>query len=255
MEFQKMMFDFSGKTAIITGAGSGMGKLQSECFAEMGANVVLCDVNIDAAEVVASEIRAKGGKAIAVQVDVRDFAQIEAAKNKTMETFGSIDILVNFAGGASCRIKQVKEQFKDYPVDVLDWGIDVNLKGPLYFTRSVIGQMIEQKSGVIIYLGSIVGSEGGGGMSLDYSVAKSGLMTGMVKSIAQYGAQHGIRAVCVSPGPVLTREAMAKMKTLIGRAAEPIEVVNLVSYLASDAASSITGVNIPIDGGRSAMKV
>lgn len=255
MEFENMSFNFAGKTAIITGAGSGMGKLASERFAACGANVVLCDVNLEAAEAAAADIRANGGKAIAVEVDVRFFDQIEAAKNKTMETFGSIDILVNFAGGASCRIKQVKEQFKDYPVDVLDWGIDVNLKGPLYFTRSVIGQMIEQKSGVIIYLGSIVGAEGGGGMSCDYSVSKSGLMTGLVKSMAQYGAQHGIRAVCVSPGPVLTREAMAKMKTLIGRAAEPIEVVNLISYLASDAASSITGVNIPIDGGRSAMKV
>ncbi len=255
MEFENMSFNFAGKTAIITGAGSGMGKLASERFAACGANVVLCDVNLEAAEAAAAAIRENGGKAIAVEVDVRFFDQIEAAKNKTLEAFGSIDILVNFAGGASCRIKQVKEQFKDYPVDVLDWGIDVNLKGPLYFTRSVIGQMIEQKSGVLIYLGSIVGAEGGGGMSCDYSVAKSGLMTGLVKSMAQYGAQHGIRSVCVSPGPVLTREAMAKMKTLIGRAAEPIEVVNLILYLASDQAASITGVNIPIDGGRSAMKV
>ena len=255
MEFENMSFNFAGKTAIITGAGSGMGKLASERFAACGANVVLCDVNLESAETAAAAIRANGGSAMAIEVDVRSFEQIDAATKKTVETYGSIDILINFAGGASCRIKQVKEQFKDYPVDVLDWGIDVNLKGPLYFTRSVIGQMIEQRSGVLIYLGSIVGAEGGGGMSCDYSVAKSGLMTGMVKSMAQYGAQYGIRSVCVSPGPVLTREAMAKMKTLIGRAAEPIEVVNLILYLASDQAASITGVNIPIDGGRSALKV
>ena len=248
--------EFKGKTAISTGAASGMGLLFAQNFASLGGNVLMCDVNEEVLTEKVNEINAKdGGRAIGVICDVRDYVQVSAARDKAIEAFGSIDVLANFAGGASCRIKQVKEQFKDYPVDVLDWGIDVNLKGPLYFTRSVIGQMIEQKSGVLIYLGSIVGAEGGGGMSCDYSVAKSGLMTGMVKSMAQYGAQYGIRSVCVSPGPVLTREAMAKMKTLIGRAAEPIEVVNLILYLASDQAASITGVNIPIDGGRSALKV
>ena len=250
---RELDFDFNGKTAIITGAASGMGKLTAERLAACGAKVVLTDVNPEAVEAAAAEIRANGGEAIGLVVDVRDFAQIEAAKDKTIETYGSIDILVNCAGGASARVFGVRKPFKDYPLDILDWGLDVNLKGPIYFTRSVIGQMIEQKSGVIIYLGSIAGAEGGGGSSCDYSTAKAGLMYGTTKSIAQYGAQYGIRCNCVSPGPVLTREAMGKMSTLLGRAAEPIEIVNLILYLCSDEAAFITGSNYMIDGGRVCM--
>jgi 3-oxoacyl-[acyl-carrier protein] reductase len=108
--------------------------------------------------------------------------------------------------------------------------------------------MIEQKSGVIINLGSIDGVTGGG-WCLDYSAAKAG-MIGLTKSLALYGAPYGVRACCVSPGPVLTRAQMAKMKTPLGRAAEPIEVVNLILYLCSDKAAFITGSNYLIDGGR-----
>ncbi len=247
--------EFEQKTVIVTGGASGMGKLSGQRFAEMGANVVLIDIDKTALESAADTIRAAGGKVITAVTDVRSYEQIEAACDAALAAFGSIDILVNCAGGASCRINHVKEEFKDFPLWALDWGIDVNLKGPLYFTRAVIGRMIEQRSGVLIYLGSIVGEEGGGGMSCDYSVAKSGIMYGLTKSMAQYGAKYGIRACCVSPGPVLTRPAMANMKTLIGRAAEPIEVVNLITYLASDKASFITGTNYFIDGGRHCMKV
>jgi NAD(P)-dependent dehydrogenase (short-subunit alcohol dehydrogenase family) len=111
--------------------------------------------------------------------------------------------------------------------------------------------MIEQKSGVIIYIGSATGEVGGNGNSADYATAKCGIMYGLTKSMAQYGAPYNIRAVCVTPGPVLTRPEMANLKTPLGRAAEPIEIVNLIMYLASDKASFITGVNYIIDGGRS----
>ena len=248
-----MEFDFKGKTAIITGGASGMGKLSGERFAAMGANVVLVDVNEEMLNAAVEGIRAAGGNATAAVTDVRDFAQVEAAAKKAVDTYGSIDILVNCAGGASCRINQIKEPFENFPVWALDWGIDVNLKGPLYFTRAVMGQMKAQQSGVIIYLGSTSGAEGGSGHSCDYSTAKAGLMYGTTKSMAQYGAKFGVRANCVSPGPVLTREAMGRMKTLVGRAAEPIEVVNLITYLASDEASFITGANFMIDGGRTVM--
>ena len=120
---RKIDFDFGGKTAIVTGAASGMGKLTAERFAECGANVVLTDVNAEAVEAAAAEIRANGGSAIGLVVDVRDFEQIEAAKNKTVEAYGSIDILVNCAGGASCRVNKIREPFKDFPLWALDWGI------------------------------------------------------------------------------------------------------------------------------------
>ena len=170
-------------------------------------------------EKAADSIRELSDKVLSVVCDCGDFQQVEAAKDAAVREFRTIDILIPCAGGASFRIHKVKEEFKDYPVDILDWGIDVNLKGPLYLTRAIIGMMAEQKGGVIIYIGSIIGEEGGGGHSADYSAAKSGVMFGLTKSIAQYGAQYNIRSVCVSPGPVLTRTGMASMKTLVGRVA------------------------------------
>jgi NAD(P)-dependent dehydrogenase (short-subunit alcohol dehydrogenase family) len=89
---------------------------------------------------------------------------------------------------------------------------------------------------------------------MEYSVAKAGLMYGLTKSLAQYGSAYGVRCVCVSPGPVLTRADMANMKTLLGRAAEPKEIIDLVLFLASDKAKFINGENIMIDGGRNAMQ-
>lgn len=244
-------FDFSGKVALVTGAASGIGKLTAERFAEMGASIVLTDINQAGIDAVAQEIIAKGGKAVAAAADIRKFDEVMEVRNKAMETFGRIDFLINSAGGASGRINKVKESFRDWPIEALDWGIDVNLKGPMYVTRACIGDMIDGgEGGVIIYLGSAVGSRGGNGGSADYSTSKAGLMFGMTKSMAQYGAPYNIRCNAVSPGPVLTRDAMANTPTLLGRAAEPIEIVNLITYLCSDQASFITGSNYAIDAGR-----
>ncbi len=249
--------DFSGQVAISTGAASGMGLLFAENFAELGGNVAMCDVNEQVLNEKVAEINAKGkGKALAIVCDVRDYAQVCAARDKTVEVFGRIDIMLNFAGGSSTRINQVDTtvypEFPDVPIDIFDWGIDVNLKGPFYFDHAVLKQMREQKSGLIINIGSIVGAEGCE-MDLDYATSKAGLMYGLTKSIAQYGARHGIRCVCVSPGPILTRAAMAKLRTLAGRAGDPQEVIDLCLFLASDKGKFINGENIMIDGGRNAM--
>ena len=249
--------DFSGQVAISTGAASGMGLLFAQNFAELGGNVAMCDVNEQALNEKVAEINAKGkGKALAIVCDVRDYTQVCAARDKTVEAFGRIDIMLNFAGGSSTRINQVDTtvypEFPDVPIDIFDWGIDVNLKGPFYFDHAVLKQMREQKSGLIINIGSIVGAEGCE-MDLDYATSKAGLMYGLTKSIAQYGARHGIRCVCVSPGPILTRAAMAKLRTLAGRAGDPQEVIDLCLFLASDKGKFINGENIMIDGGRNAM--
>lgn len=249
--------DFSGQVAISTGAASGMGLLFAQNFAELGGNVAMCDVNEQVLNEKVAEINAKGkGKALAIVCDVRDYTQVCAARDKTVEVFGRIDIMLNFAGGSSTRINQVDTtvypEFPDVPIDIFDWGIDVNLKGPFYFDHAVLKQMREQKSGLIINIGSIVGAEGCE-MDLDYATSKAGLMYGLTKSIAQYGAKHGIRCVCVSPGPILTRAAMAKLRTLAGRAGDPQEVIDLCLFLASDKGKFINGENIMIDGGRNAM--
>lgn len=249
-----MCMDFTGKTAISTGAASGMGLLFAQNFTELGGNVVMCDVNERVLNEKVSEINEKGnGKAIGVMCDVRDYAQVCNARDKAVETFGSIDVMANFAGGTARRVLNVgwEQEFPDVPIDVFDWGLDVNLKGPFYFAHAVLKQMREQKSGLIINIGSITGAEGDGS-GMDYPTAKAGLMYGLTKSITQYGAQYNIRCVCVSPGPVLTRAAMANMKTLLGRAAEPQEIIDLILFIASEKGQFINGENIMIDGGRNA---
>lgn len=249
--------DFTNKTAIVTGAASGMGLLFSQDFAALGGNVLMCDVNKEALQEKVSEINgANSGRAVGVLCDVRDYAQVCGARDRAVEEFGSIDIMVNFAGGYAVRMLNVDKEkyaeFPDVPIDVFDWGMDVNLKGPFYFAHAVLKQMRAQKSGLIINIGSITGAEGDG-YGMDYPTSKAALMYGLTKSIAQFGAQYGIRCVCVSPGPVLTRAAMANMKTLMGRAAEPQEIIDLCLFLASEKGQFINGENIMIDGGRNAM--
>lgn len=248
-------FNFNGKTAISTGAASGMGLLFAENFASLGGNVVLCDVNEKVLNEKVKQINAKNqGKAVAAVCDVREYAQVLKVRDFAVEKFGRIDVVVNFAGGTARRMLNVgwADEFPDVPIEVFDWGLDVNLKGPFYFAHAVLSQMRKQNGGLIINIGSITGEEGSPS-GMDYSTAKAGLMHGLTKSIAQYGRTYNIRCVCVSPGPVLTRPDMANMKTLLGRAGEPQEIVDLCIFLASDKGQFINGENIMIDGGRNAM--
>lgn len=250
--------DFTGKTAISTGAASGMGLLFAQNFANLGGNVVMCDVNEEGLNEKVAEINKKGkGMAIGVVCDVRDYDQVCFARDRAVDTFGNIDIMANFAGGTAVRMRKVDREkhpeFPDVPIDVFDWGIDVNLKGPFYFAHAVLKQMREQNNGLIINIGSITGMEGDR-YGMEYPTSKAGLMFGLTKSIAQYGSKYNIRCVCISPGPVLTRANMAEMKTLLGRAAEPQEIIDLCLFVASDKGKFINGENIMIDGGRNAME-
>lgn len=250
-----MKFDFSGQVAIFSGAASGMGFLASRCFVEAGGSVVMTDINQEVLDQKVAELCAiREGSAVGVVCDVRDYAQICHARDVALEKFGRIDLAVPFAGGAEGRVLRLGKGQHDYcdmPIEALDWSIDVNLKGQIYLGHAVFGVMREQRSGVIIHVGSITGEEGDhGGGSAGYAAAKSAAMYGLTKSVAQHGAKYGIRCVCVAPGPVLTREAMANMKTALGRAAEPQEIVDLILYLASPEGSFFNGVNLLMDGGR-----
>ena len=234
---------FIGKTALITGAASGMGLLTSKLLHEEGAHVVMLDINTEALKEKAAEIGCDSKT-----VDVRNYNEIEDAVAYAKEKYGSVDITISYAGGNASRVRKEGKPFYKMSLESLDWGIDVNFRAPLYMARAVVETMMEQKSGVIVNIGSIDGVTGGAG-GADYSAEKAGLI-GLTKSLGLLGAPYGFRCVCVSPGPVMTREAMKNMRTPMGRAAEVSEVVDLVLYLCSDKAAFITGTNHIIDGGR-----
>ena len=247
------MASYKGKTAVITGAASGMGLMTSETLVAAGANVVMCDVNAEALGKAAGSANAKGpGRAFACAADVRRFADAEKAAALAASETGRLDLLVTFAGGYEPRMCQSFVPFYEQPVEVLDWGIDVNLKGAIYFARACMPQMVAQKSGVICCLGSVTGFEGDGSGAM-YGTAKSGLFN-FVKGLAQAGAPHNVRAFCATPGPVLTRPGMAGMKTLQGHAAETHELVGFILFLCSDACRCVTGSNHVMDCGRLAMQ-
>jgi NAD(P)-dependent dehydrogenase (short-subunit alcohol dehydrogenase family) len=243
----------ANKTVLITGGASGMGLRLGECYAKEGANVVLADINQDALDTCVANIRTYHENVIGVQVDVREYAQVVAARDAAVARFGAIDILINCAGGAETRICNAHNVFYENPIEIYDFGIDVNLKGALYFDHAVMAQMAKQMSGVIVHLGSITGQEGCPG-NIAYSASKSALMNGMTKSIALAGAPYNVRCICVAPGPVLTRAAMANMKTLMGRAAEPQEIVDFILFATSEKGAFMTGTNYLIDGGRNILR-
>lgn len=246
--------NFEKKVAIITGAGSGLGYLCSDAIAKEGGCVAMVDVNKESVYEAAEKVNAiHKGCAVPFTCDVRNYSQVKYVCEETVRIFGSIDILTNFAGGAETRVFGIHDtEFPDVPIEVYDWGVDVNLKGQIYFAHAVMRQMRKQKRGIIVNIGSIAGEEGNP-VNIAYAASKSAAMSGLTKSLAMYGGQYGIRCVCVSPGPVLTRLTMSSMKTLLNRAAEPQEIVDLVLYLASEKASFITGVNVLADGGRNVL--
>lgn len=241
---------FENKTVLITGAASGIGLQASRCFAHEGANVFMVDINQERLSARCEEIRKDGGNIECRVADVTQYEEVFQCCKSAFDRFNSLDVTISCAGGSAARIKGLMaSDFIDVPIDVYDWGIDLNFKHPFYLGYAAMRFMAQQKSGVIINIGSVTGEEGSA-VSIDYSASKSGVMHGLTKSLAMAGAKYGIRVCCVSPGPVLTRKNMADMPTLLQRAADPQEIVDLIIFLASEKASFITGTNYFIDGGR-----
>lgn len=239
-----------GKVAIITGGAKGIGEATSYKFAAEGAKVVVADIDFAAAETAVANIKAKGGDALAVKVNVTDKASVVDMVAKTMEKYGRIDTLVNNAGIImdAQLTKMTDEQF--------DRVIDINLKGVYNCAKAVVDVMVAQGSGVILNASSIVGLYGNFGQT-NYAATKWGVI-GMVKTWAKELGRKGIRTAAVCPGfidtPILApmpQKVIDGMvaKVPLGRLGKPEEIAATYAWLASDEAGYITGVAIEVGGG------
>lgn len=240
-----------GKTAVITGAGRGIGKAIALTFASYGANIVVNDIpSSDYAIQTVNEIKETGVQAIFVPGDVRSIDDVKNLIDTAVETFGSVDILVNNAGVT--RDNLMLRMSED------DWDLvmDINLKGAFNCTKTAVRPMMKQKSGVIINITSVVGEMGNAGQA-NYSASKAGLI-GLTKTTAKEFAKKGIRANAVAPGFIksdMTDKLSDEVKEKyyegipLARFGEVSDIAEAVAFLASDRASYITGQVINVDGG------
>jgi NAD(P)-dependent dehydrogenase (short-subunit alcohol dehydrogenase family) len=244
--------DLSGKTALITGGGSGIGRQTSLLFAQAGARVAVADLRLTAAEETARLIEKDGGQALPVDVDVQDPDRAESAVNATISHFGQLDVLVNNA--AHWTVKLFKDQT---PEDFLR-DIHVTLVGTMVMTRAVYAHMRQRGSGAVVNLISDSGRIGEPFL-VPYGAAKAGVM-GFTKGFAREAGRYGIRCNAVSPGTTRTPgasemidhwggdEKLVKAYPL-GRLGQPIDQANAILFLASDLTSWITGQILSVSGG------
>ena len=245
-------FDLTGKAAIVTGGGRGIGRAIALGLAQSGASVVVASRTQKEIEGVAEEIRKTGGKALAIVTDLTVNEQLENLVNVTVKEFGRIDILVNNAARSFLR------SLMDLREDGWDKVFNTNVKAVWLLSRLVARRMMEQKSGRIINITTVGAEKAELGMAA-YGCSKAALKM-LTRCMAREWAQHGILVNAV--GPTLTRTEFSKpiwsnpevakhvaAAIPLGRLAEPEEMVGSVLVLASDAAQFITGHSIYVDGG------
>ncbi|MFO1191534.1 MAG: glucose 1-dehydrogenase [Rhodoferax sp.] len=242
----------SRKTAIITGAASGMGLADARRFVQEGAQVVLTDQLAEAGQALAEQLTAEGHQVLFVPHDVSDPAQWDAVVQATLQRFGRIDILVNNAGISGSAVPDVTE------LDLFDRLIAVNLRGTFLGIRAVVPHMAAGGGGAIVNISSICSHVGTPGVHVGYHASKGGIRALTKAAAAQYGPQK-IRVNSIHPGAMppmrdrqlTTHDARERViaRVPLRRVGEVDDVANTVLFLASDESAYITGAELSVDGG------
>ena len=246
------LFDLTGRVALITGGGRGLGRAMARGFAEAGADVFICARTESELASAAMEIsEATGRKIVYAPVDLAVRAAVKVVAQRAMEEMGRVDVLINNAG-----------MNRPQPIDEIaddDWDrqVEVNLTSIMALTRALVPQMKERKWGRVIHISSVLGV-GSKEARNAYSATKSALI-GLCKASALDLGPHGITVNCVAPGPFLTDLPMSLLNeeekkkfadfTALGRWADPREIVGPALFLGSEAGSYVTGATLLVDGG------
>lgn len=251
------LFDLSGRVAIVTGGGRGIGRQMATALAELGADVVVCSRKRDNCEAAAAELSALGVRALGLECDARDPGAVDAVVRRTIQDLGRIDILVNNAGATWGAAPE------DVPLESWSKVLDVNLTGVFVFCQTVGRVMIEQRAGRIVNVASIAGLRGFPADVVDaipYSASKGGVIA-LTRDLACKWARHGITVNALAPGwfpsdmssHVLGERGDAIVDRIpLRRLGGPDDLKGAVAFLASQAADYVTGQTLIVDGGESA---
>jgi NAD(P)-dependent dehydrogenase (short-subunit alcohol dehydrogenase family) len=245
---------FAGKTIIITGAASGIGRAAALIFAREGANVACADLKEDGARATAAEVVARGGKALALCTDVTSRAQVDEMARKAVDAFGSVQFQFNSAGAALRRAR-----FLDIDEALFDDTFALNVKGTFHCMQAILPHMLSNGQGVIVNMASMAHRRGGPGTSVHYAAAK-GAVVSMTLGVAREFADRGIRCLSISPGPIRTPFQSAAQTSPelmqrflddvpMKRFGEPEEIGELVLFMCSNACPFMTADTVYVNGG------
>jgi 3-oxoacyl-[acyl-carrier protein] reductase len=245
---------FEGKTVLITGAASGIGRETALIFAREGANVVCADIDAEGARRTAEAVVQKGRKSLAVQTDVTSHEQVKDMVKRAIDTFGRVHFQFNSAGAALRRAK-----FLEIDDALFDKTFALNVNGVFYCMQAVLPHMLENGHGVIVNVASMAHKRGGPGSSVHYAAAKGAVVT-MTLGVAREFADRGIRCLSVSPGPINTpfQAAAQTSPELVARFREDVpmkrfgeasEIGELVLFMCSDACEYMTADTVYVNGG------
>ncbi len=251
------LFDLTGRTAIVTGGGSGIGRQMADALAELGAAIVICARKLERCEQAAAELAELGVQTLALRCDLRQPGDVQAVVGQTVEQFGRVDVLVNDAGttwGAPA---------VETPLHGWQKVIDVNLTGLFLMSQAVARQMMAQGGGVIVNIASVAGLRGSPPGIMDavaYSASKGGVIT-LTRDLAWKWAPHGIRVNAIAPGwfpsdmsrLLLDRHGEELLTGIpLGRFGGSEDLKGAVAFLASPASAYVTGHTLVVDGGQTA---